>query len=182
MPNDIDLPPPDLQTSHIPGAYDYYSDATVRRLIAEHVAAAVAAERAAASDTGATLPAPVLAEQLRRAANWARAALEDDDAAVLDAARRVLHVCRWPTCGPLCAQAAECETLASNAPEQQRAQAEARNAARYLWAKPILSGDDDKTANARTLVIGEALMRGAPDLDAVIDAAIQAERGEPPHG
>lgn len=46
----------------------------------------------------------------------------------------------------------------------------AADAARFNWALPILSGDDDNIANHRALALGLKLMQGMSATDA-IDAA-----------
>lgn len=49
------------------------------------------------------------------------------------------------------------------------------DAERWHWAKPILSGDDDATANQRALILATALMTNIP-IEVAIDVARTKEQ------
>ena len=61
-------------------------------------------------------------------------------------------------------------TLDARAALLKAVEALAADAARFNWALPILSGDDDNIANHRALALGLKLMQGMSTTDA-IDAA-----------
>ena len=53
--------------------------------------------------------------------------------------------------------------------------ADAKDAARYRWAKPILNGDDDPVTDVRVTALADGLLSGK-GIDEIIDAAIAASQ------
>jgi hypothetical protein len=52
-----------------------------------------------------------------------------------------------------------------------------RDAARWNWAKDILSGSDEPVTNAKTLFVAAGLMRDET-IDKIVDSAIAAAKGD----